>query len=112
MSRWLIAALVVAVVAVVAAVGIWQGGDVLALDRYRSDDEQLTVTVTASPSSWTRVMRVMESADEVTVEVKTLALPGPGSAVGKEFTFTVMLQSPLGNRQVVDGLGNPAHASD
>jgi hypothetical protein len=111
-SRWLITAAILVGVAIVAAVAAWQGGDVLALDRYRSDDERLTVTVTAGPSAWTRVMRVTESADRVAVEVKSLGFPGPTAAVAKEFTFTVTLDSPLGSREVVDGLGNPAHEAD
>ena len=62
----------------------------------------LVVGVTAGPSSWTRVSGVSTSSNAISIGVRTLPRPGPGTALGVPVELRIDLEAPLGARQVID----------
>ena len=77
---------------------------------YRLGDERTIVVTTAvGPGSWTRLGSVVETAESVTVTVRSFHFQfgaGPGYAALVEIVIT--LREPLGDRQVIDGSSGSA----
>jgi hypothetical protein len=72
------------------------------IDSYRAgSNNTLTVLAESEPSLWARVTSVEETADSVTVRVKSVRAPLPSTGGDREFMLT--LQAPLGSRTVIDG---------
>jgi hypothetical protein len=78
--------------------------------EYRVIDQRtIEVRVGSAPRGWVRISDVTETNSQVRVSVLTVDwLPGLSTAIAKFFYFTVRLQQPLGDREVVDAQGMPA----
>jgi hypothetical protein len=72
------------------------------IETYRVvDDSTLVLTTSSGWLDWTRVTSVSETPTSVTIAMKSLRLPLPGTG-GPATDFTVQLASPLDNRTVID----------
>lgn len=73
------------------------------------DPQTVGVQVLAGRHEWCSVVKSTETASEVriTAECRDSFLPKQGSAVGIPISFHVGLAEPLGDRMILDGLGNP-----
>jgi hypothetical protein len=70
---------------------------------YRTiNDYAISVGTTSGPNTWTRVTGVVETDTSVTVYVKSMSAPLPGTG-DDVYELTVRLANPLGGRTVVDG---------
>jgi hypothetical protein len=66
------------------------------------NDYALAVGTVTGNNTWTRVTGVNESAESVTVYVKSMRAPLPGTG-DDTVELTVRLTAPLGGRSVIDG---------
>ncbi len=70
---------------------------------YRSiNDYAISVGTISGPNTWTRVTGLSETDSSVTVDVKSLSAPLPGTG-DDVYELTVLLANPLGGRTVIDG---------
>jgi hypothetical protein len=82
------------------------------------DESTLGVEVNSGPaeSYSCSIARISEAGEQVQVfagcREPIPALGGSGPSIGIVWEFTVRLETPLGERRVVDGLGNPARVCD
>lgn len=73
------------------------------IDTYRVvGDHTLALSVATEWLGWTRVVSVVESADAVTVEMKSFQPPLAGTG-GQDQPYLVQLAEPIGARTVIDG---------
>ncbi len=100
--RWVV---VVAVLLLVAVMTVRFLDRPNPIDFYRVIDAQtIGLETSAGPGSWTRVTSVVETSSSVTVVVSTIEISfGPGAGVRSFVEATAKLNSPLGDRTVVDG---------
>ena len=95
---------------VVTALGRLRGDrsrDANLVDYYTvsGDGRTLHLTTIAGDGAWTRVTNLRETASTVEVEVKSFRWPFvTGSDIGRELELSIVLESPIGNRVVTDGL--------
>lgn len=69
------------------------------------DGRTLHLTTIAGDGAWTRVTNLRETASTVEVEVKSFRWPFvTGSDISRELELSIVLESPIGNRVVTDGL--------
>jgi hypothetical protein len=98
-KSWLVAALVLA-----AGAGVF-----VALDRpdpidyYRLvGDRTIVVGTITGVATWSRVSSVTETPTSVVVAVRSFRFPVPATAAGIPIEYVVTLESPLGDRTVLD----------
>ncbi len=103
LSRWAIGLGIVALIA--AAFLVAEPGDVLTIESYELiEPETIRIRTSAGSAAWTRVTQVTETASRVQITVKSTGWPVPQSDVANPLELTVMLDAPLGDRHVTDGL--------
>lgn len=76
------------------------------IDYYRLGDNDRTVIVgtTSGPHASVGVSSVSETANAVTITVRTFFVQlGPSTAMGYAYESTAQLDAPLGGRTVMDG---------
>jgi hypothetical protein len=102
-NRWAIG---LGVVGLAAAVLFFaEPGDVLTIDSYELvEPATIHVRTSAGSAAWTRVTEVTETASRVQIAVKSWGWPVPQSNFAHPLELTVMLDAPLGDRQVTDGV--------
>jgi hypothetical protein len=105
--RWLLALILTVSGAAVIAIVILDHQVHIDYVRPESPSE-LVVGVTAGPASWTRITSISETAEAVRIAVRTLARPGPTTALGTAVELPVRLTAPLGNREVIDASSDTA----
>jgi hypothetical protein len=79
------------------------------VDAYRvAEPNQIVITVSVAPRSWTRITKVDETPTDVRVKIESLdwPIPGPGTAELEIRELTVSLATSLGGRTVRDGAGS------
>lgn len=84
----------------------------MAIDYWTVDDLTLGVGVVGGSHDSCYIVETAETASEIriTAECREPFFPGFGAAaVGKTYPFEVHLSEPLGERVVLDGVGNPAN---
>lgn len=81
-----------------------------AIDHWVFDQQSIGVLVLGGPAESCSVAKVVESPSNVQIwtECRGPLLTLGSSAVGIPFSYGVGLEAELGNRVVLDGLGNPA----
>jgi hypothetical protein len=92
------------------AVGCTSGGRTTSIDYYWADaEDNLVIQVTTGDLTVTQVANVTETADAVTVTVRSVSAPVPMADIGYALNLTVELRGPLAGRHVLDGsIGQPA----
>ncbi len=100
--RWVVV-VVVLVLVTVATVRFLDRPNPIAFYRV-IDQQRIGLETSAGPGSWTRVTSVVETASSVTVIVSTIEISfGPGADERTFVEATATLNSPLGDRVVIDG---------
>ena len=103
----------VPVLVIVAALGWAQAlhsTRLTAIDYWVFDQQSIGVLVLGGPAESCSVAKVVESPSNVQIwtECRGPLLTLGSSAVGIPFSYGVALEAELGNRVVLDGMGNPA----
>ena len=85
------------------------GGSTLPIESYLLDGNTVVIRVEhAGGPTWTRVTDVRESDATVEITVRSVSAPVPMAGVLYALDLTVDLETPLGDRSVVDAFGRHA----
>jgi hypothetical protein len=96
--RWI----VMAVVLVVALIGLRLADKGARIDYYRIIDDHTLVAGTASgPLTWIRVTALSETSTTITIGVSSISVPAPGFG-GDRVELPVTLTQPVAGRTVID----------
>ena len=110
-ARWrrplaIVAVILLALGAVAGAVAVTGAGRMDALTSYSlvGDGHSVRLEVTGGAATWTRVVQLTQTPDEVAVTVRSFTFPFlPQTAVGQRLELLVDLREPMGDRRLWDG---------
>lgn len=98
-----------ALVAACVLLGCSLLGQSIGIRGYRLVDQDTITVLTSTASGWeTWVSSVQESPTRVVVEVRTKRPDGAGADVGQDLWLTIELESPLGDRPIIDASADAA----
>lgn len=82
-------------------------GQSIGIRGYRPVDQDTISVLATTANGWeTWVSSVQESPTRIVVEVRTKPPQGAGAFPGQDLWLTVDLESPIGDRPVIDAAGN------